>query len=285
MSEHISPLLWVGSQLVMTLPEHLDSSNADEVREQLLVMINRGAAVIIADLTATTSCDYSGAEALARAYRRAIANGTQLRIAAGSSIVHRVLSINGLDRLIPLYPSVAAALAAGAQHRTGPGEAAAATANYPDRVEDLLDSVVKKIFGAALILQASTDLPAGVTAARIAEALRRLDEAVQEIRQHVITGPASTTQPGLATGAAPALQQRLALAAERTALLREQLIQAAHAIRSEAAGTATLLEQRGNFVTPPGEADYPTEIKRWRTLAEFAAEMARRWEQNVDNIP
>ncbi len=300
MSEHVSRVLWVGSQAVMTLPEHVDSSNADEVREQLLVMINRGAAVIIADLTATVSCDYSGADALVRAYQRAIANGIQLRVAVGSNVVRRVLSINGLDRLVPVYPTVEAALAAGAPRRVRRGEttvpvspatagragqATAATPAQAGRAEDLLDSVVNKIFGAALTLQATTDTSTEVTAARISEALRRLDEAVQEIRQHLVTGQDGMGQPDLSGGSAQAMDQRVALAAKRTEMLRERLIQTAYALRSEAAGTATLLERRGDLVTPPGEADYPTRIKRWRALAELAEKMARRWEQSTGMTP
>jgi anti-anti-sigma regulatory factor len=37
----------------VTLPEHIDVSNADQIREELLSAINRGAAALIADLTAT----------------------------------------------------------------------------------------------------------------------------------------------------------------------------------------------------------------------------------------
>ena len=65
MPENWYPVQWAGRQAVVTLPENIDSSNADQVREQLLRVINRGAAVLIADLTGTISCDYSGADALA----------------------------------------------------------------------------------------------------------------------------------------------------------------------------------------------------------------------------
>ena len=42
---------WTGRQAVVTLPQDIDTSNADQIREQLLWIINRGAAVLIADLT------------------------------------------------------------------------------------------------------------------------------------------------------------------------------------------------------------------------------------------
>ena len=71
MPEDTCPVQWTGQQAVVTLPECIDRSNADQVREQSLLVINRGAAVLIADLAATVSCDYSGADALMRAYHRA----------------------------------------------------------------------------------------------------------------------------------------------------------------------------------------------------------------------
>ena len=104
---------WMGQQAVVALPEHIDGSNAGQIREELLSVINRGAAALIADMTATLSCDQSGADAVMRAYQRARASGTQLRLVVTAQIVRRVLGLNGLDRLIPVYPSLEAATAAG----------------------------------------------------------------------------------------------------------------------------------------------------------------------------
>ena len=109
--EDIYPVRWAGKQAVVTLPEDIDLSNAGEIREQLLTVINRGAAVLIADMTATISCDYAGAEAVIRAYRRAVMSGTDLRLVVTAQIVRRVLSCNGLDRLVSIYPSLEAAQA------------------------------------------------------------------------------------------------------------------------------------------------------------------------------
>lgn len=96
----------------MRLPQQIDVSNADEIRDELLWVINRGATVLIADMGATASCDYAGADAVVRAHRRAVANGTQLRLVVTAQLVQRVLSINGLDRLISIYPSLEAAISA-----------------------------------------------------------------------------------------------------------------------------------------------------------------------------
>jgi anti-anti-sigma factor len=108
------PVRWTGLRAVVTLPEHIDVANAGQIREELLSVINRGATELVADMTATASCDHAGADAVARAYQRAAASGSQLRLVVPAPIVRRVLSINGLDRLIPVYPSLEAATAAAA---------------------------------------------------------------------------------------------------------------------------------------------------------------------------
>ena len=104
---------WTGTQAVMTLPEHIDASNSGLVREQLLDLIDLGAGILVADMTATVSCDHRGADALARVYQRATVSGTRLRVVVTTPIVRRILDAAGLDRLISIYPSVEAAVAAG----------------------------------------------------------------------------------------------------------------------------------------------------------------------------
>lgn len=109
-----SPVRWTGRQAIVTLPRHMDQSNAGQICEKLLLVINCGVTELIADLTHTDSCDHAGADAVARAYQRATAAGTQLRLVATTPAVRRVLTLNGLDWLIPVYPSLAAAIGAGA---------------------------------------------------------------------------------------------------------------------------------------------------------------------------
>ena len=108
MGEDIDPVQWAGQQAVVALPVHLDASNAGQIREDLLSVINGGAAALIADMTATTSCDHAGADAVARA----VISGTELRLVVTAEHVSRVLSLSGLDHLVPIYPSLEAATAA-----------------------------------------------------------------------------------------------------------------------------------------------------------------------------
>ena len=104
------PVEWTGRQAVVAFPGHVDISNVGQLRDRLLSVINRGAAVLIADMTDTASCDHQAVEAVARACQRAAINGTQVRLVVTAPVVRRVLSIEGLDRLVSIYPSLEAAV-------------------------------------------------------------------------------------------------------------------------------------------------------------------------------
>jgi PAS domain S-box-containing protein len=64
-------------------------------------------------MTDTISCDHLAVEAVARACQRAEINGTQVRLVVTAPVVRRVLSIEGLDRLVSIYPSLEAATGRG----------------------------------------------------------------------------------------------------------------------------------------------------------------------------
>ncbi len=183
MPEDTYPVLWTGGQAVVMLPEHINTANAGQIREELLGLINRGPAVVIVDMTATASCDCAGAEALVRANRRAVANGTQLRLVVPAEVVRHLLSGNGLTRLVSVYPSREAVAAAGLP-------VAQASAAGPSQVShDLLDGVTGNLFRAGLSLQAALDAAHETGRQHIMEALGYVDEAIRGIRGHVfLTG-------------------------------------------------------------------------------------------------
>ena len=112
MGEDLDPVHWAGRRAVVALPEHVGASNAGQIREELLSVIDGGATVLIADMTATAWCDHAGADAVVRAFRRAVVGGTQLRLVVTAGHVSRVFSLSGLDYLVPIYPSLEAATAA-----------------------------------------------------------------------------------------------------------------------------------------------------------------------------
>lgn len=96
--------------VIMTLPDEIDITNADQVGEQLLAAIVAGVTVVIADLTVTTYCDSSGIRHLLRAHDQAEANNAQLRLAVGTGAVLRVVQLMALDRVLRIYPGLSEAL-------------------------------------------------------------------------------------------------------------------------------------------------------------------------------
>jgi len=107
------PVQWMGQQAIVTFPGQVDVSNADQLRDRLLSVINRGAAVLVADMTGTLSCDHAAMDAIARAFQRATVSGAQLRLVVTAPVIRRVLGIEGLDRVVSIYPSLEAATATG----------------------------------------------------------------------------------------------------------------------------------------------------------------------------
>jgi anti-anti-sigma factor len=96
---------------VVPLPEHISSANAEQVRKRLLWVINRGTSVLVADLTATLSCDSAGADALLTACQRGVVTGTELRLVVTAEAVRRALRLGGLSHLALMFPTPDAALA------------------------------------------------------------------------------------------------------------------------------------------------------------------------------
>lgn len=123
MSGEHYPVLWIGRAAVVSLPTEIDITNADHVREDLLSVLNQGAAVLVADLSKTTFCDSAGVSALARGFRRAEASQSEMRLVVGTPAVQRVLSLTGIDRLLDIYPSVASSLAASPDSGNAPNSA------------------------------------------------------------------------------------------------------------------------------------------------------------------
>jgi PAS domain S-box-containing protein len=63
--------------------------------------------------------------------------------------------------------------------------ARAAASDHEKHSEELLDRVVSSLFHVGISLQAAVDQPAQVARERITDALRRLDDVIHEIRDHV----------------------------------------------------------------------------------------------------
>jgi len=119
MTDGTAGVSWSGQRAVVTFPEQVSVPDAARIGEQLLGALGQGAVILIADMSATVRCDRAGADAVARACLRAAACQAELRLVITAPDVRRLMSAEGLDRLVPVYASLEAALTAGSPD--GPG--------------------------------------------------------------------------------------------------------------------------------------------------------------------
>jgi anti-sigma B factor antagonist len=99
--------------VIVRLPAEIDIANGAAVGQQLCSAFAPGVTVVIADMTSTVFCDSSGISQLVLAHHCATAHHAQLRLAVPHTGVLDVLKVTGVDRLLVIYPSLDAALAAG----------------------------------------------------------------------------------------------------------------------------------------------------------------------------
>jgi anti-sigma B factor antagonist len=96
---------------VVAAPAEIDTTTADQLRMALLGAAADGHMTVVVDMTRTRFCDSAGLSVLVRAHRQALADGGELRlvIPADGAVV-RILTLTGMDRLIPSFDSVEEAL-------------------------------------------------------------------------------------------------------------------------------------------------------------------------------
>ena len=128
MPDDLFPVRWAGRQAIVTFPGHIGVSNASQLSDRMLAVINHDAEVLVGDLTGTLSCDHSAVAALALVCQRAAIGRTRVRLVVTAPAVRRVLAIEEVDRLVPIYPSLEAATATVATAATAVPLATVATA-------------------------------------------------------------------------------------------------------------------------------------------------------------
>jgi anti-sigma B factor antagonist len=100
------------SSTVVAMPAEIDLNNTADVSVSLARAIGTTARVVIADLSATTFCDSSGIRSLLATAYQAADSGTELRLVVREDgEVQRIIALMGIDRLLPVYPTLDAALA------------------------------------------------------------------------------------------------------------------------------------------------------------------------------
>jgi anti-sigma B factor antagonist len=101
------PIEMVNGVPVVAAPAEIDASNADCLHAVLLDAAARGHGTFVVDMTRTQFCASAGVGVLARAHKRALADGGELRLVMSTSTsVVRVFALTGLDQVIPTFPTL-----------------------------------------------------------------------------------------------------------------------------------------------------------------------------------
>jgi anti-sigma B factor antagonist len=96
---------------VVRAPEELDINNVERLRIALFESAARGHTTLVLDMSATRFCDSAGLHVLVRAHKLAGAKGGELRLVLPNPAALRVLTVSGLDGVIPHFPTLNDALA------------------------------------------------------------------------------------------------------------------------------------------------------------------------------
>jgi anti-anti-sigma factor len=99
--------------VIVPLPAEIDIANGAAVGQQLCSAFAPGVTIVIADMTSTVFCDSSCISQLVLAHHCAAAHHAQLRLVVPHHQALGVRQVTGIDRLLAVYPSLDAALAAG----------------------------------------------------------------------------------------------------------------------------------------------------------------------------
>ncbi|MFJ7965511.1 STAS domain-containing protein [Streptomyces sp. NPDC096324] len=95
---------------VLTVAGELDADSVGTLRQALRIQENSASALTVLDMGAVSFMDSSAINVLVAASRDLVAAGSQLRMAALSEPVQRVVEIVGLDTIIVCCPTLAEAL-------------------------------------------------------------------------------------------------------------------------------------------------------------------------------
>jgi anti-sigma B factor antagonist len=104
------PCAMINGVPVVVTPEEVDITNADGLRAALLESSAHGRGMLVVDMSRTRFCDTAGLHALVGAHKRALAEGSEVRLVISGAVVQRIFALTGLDQVIPNFTSLREAL-------------------------------------------------------------------------------------------------------------------------------------------------------------------------------
>ena len=108
-----------GAITVVTVAGDADLYTAPELRAQLLQVIDAGARTLIVDLTPTTFIDSTTLGALIGAVKRLRHVDGEVWLVIGDRSIRKIFEITLLDRVFPIYDTLADALTRAEGNRVG----------------------------------------------------------------------------------------------------------------------------------------------------------------------
>ena len=118
------PVEMIGGVPVVRASEDIDITSASDFREALLAAAERGAGIIVVDLSRTQFCDSAGLNALVAAHKRARAAGGEVRLVVSDPHILRIFAISGLDRVIACHDDLGQALVLSGARQPSPARCA-----------------------------------------------------------------------------------------------------------------------------------------------------------------
>jgi anti-anti-sigma factor len=104
------PVSTAQGDTIVGLPAEIDTRNALLIHDELFILLNRGVAALIVDLTSTRFCDCAGLRAISRVGRRADVLRTPACVALpDAGPVRRVAELTGIIRGRQVTTGLAAA--------------------------------------------------------------------------------------------------------------------------------------------------------------------------------
>jgi anti-sigma B factor antagonist len=111
MPEVSRPIETISGVLVVTAPNEIGTSTADQLRLALLEAVSHGHTTVVVDMTSTEFCDSSGLGVLVHAHKRALEEGGELRLVIPpDGAVFRIFTLTSLYLFIPRFGSLSEAL-------------------------------------------------------------------------------------------------------------------------------------------------------------------------------
>jgi anti-sigma B factor antagonist len=96
---------------IVSIYGELDVATAPTLRERLIALVGEGSHKLILDLEGVDFLDSTGLGTIISALKRVRTHGGDMRLVGTQPRIKRLFDITGLDKAVPLLPSLDAAIA------------------------------------------------------------------------------------------------------------------------------------------------------------------------------